>query len=475
MSEDGSLPADWKEEQFKVVDGGSGKFGLWNPKHKRFLQMTGHGIGRAGEAADGKLQTGWTWERFRAMDGGSGQIGIYCDGHRRFIKMSHSKALERSRKIDHLPSGWDSEQFRVVVPGPSPPTPAPTKSRTASVHMTNSTAIRQAVTNFTNVAFRGQGSTCSSSVDGVESDRKCVGAFDGVYAEFAFVPVGTSLSARFFWWEVGHELITRAWIKVTFKTAVPIQYMGLMTRPCPCERWDSAEVQSESDSIRVKLDEVAQYSLYDLNMGSTSYVKFSPLSTKSKMKPGVLELEFWTATTGALVKTCPHNEYIAGAAASEVCQDEWNRYTIGNSEAAHLGPSLVLNDSSNFSAVFNKFNKEVSLIVSTAGWDNSVLGFRVKRYPVRVSPYGDTRIQVQGDHYNAWVGHALLVRTCVMVKWTSCNENAVPNCRVKKQCKVENLDTVISDGFFANHHIKQYAEAAKEGMRRVCDSQCVMH
>ena len=133
---DGTLPSVWTWEQFTAVDGGTfgggPTVGLYSTVHQRFFSMHADGnpfIERSPQRPDGSLPAGWAWERFRVIDGGNGQVGFWSPTHRRFIRMPNTDRLDRSgvSSDGSLPTGWGWEQFRVVdVSGGSPPAPAPT-------------------------------------------------------------------------------------------------------------------------------------------------------------------------------------------------------------------------------------------------------------------------------------------------------------------------------------------------------------
>jgi hypothetical protein len=65
---DGTIPAGWTDERFKVVDGGDGTVGLWNPRYKRFVRMPdGDKLDKSGVRNDGTMPAGWDQERFKTV------------------------------------------------------------------------------------------------------------------------------------------------------------------------------------------------------------------------------------------------------------------------------------------------------------------------------------------------------------------------------------------------------------------------
>lgn len=87
---------------------------------------------------------------------------------------------------------------------------------------------------------------------------KHVHAIAGLYEESGFGTFNT-------FWGVRAGDTAGSWLKVTFKTAANIEFMGLKTRPCPCERWTSAELVGESATKTVELVADEEYSLYRVN------------------------------------------------------------------------------------------------------------------------------------------------------------------------------------------------------------------
>lgn len=61
------LPPDWTWEKWRVVDGGNGLVGLWNPHHRRFMRMHSNGTIDLQAPSDPTLQPGWSWERFQIV------------------------------------------------------------------------------------------------------------------------------------------------------------------------------------------------------------------------------------------------------------------------------------------------------------------------------------------------------------------------------------------------------------------------
>lgn len=207
-------------------------------------------------------------------------------------------------------------------------------------------------------------------------------------------------------------------------------------------------------------------------MGTTAFIKFSPLSTSSSYTPGAVELEFWAETTDTMISTTcvsPYVEDTAGSA-TPLCKN-WNNYSIEQVGASvpQLKPQT---DKDQISSV-----NEVSAVIATAGWGHSMLGFRVQHYRVRVDYHGDCRSSVQGNNKqdvdDTHSEGQLLSRNCIIMKWTACNAEASPTCQVNKRCHVEDLPDE-NHQFFTTHSITQYASNCVACMKARCESQCAI-
>ena len=123
---DGTMPAHRTLEVFKVVDGGNGLIGLWNPTNKRFVRMTtGTHIDKSALKEDGTLPSGRPGGRFKIVYTNDGLIGLWNPQFKRFIKMTKDGTkLERSleQPDGDLPSWWTWEMFKFVEVSPKPGT-----------------------------------------------------------------------------------------------------------------------------------------------------------------------------------------------------------------------------------------------------------------------------------------------------------------------------------------------------------------
>jgi len=118
-----ALPADWKAEQFTVVDAGSGEIALWNPYYERYLRLQDNG------KCDGSSQKGvdelpgdWTWERFTEVDAGFGMFALHSAHHNKFIRLrdansgNYADSFEQEVAAEDIkpPSDWMWERFQLV-------------------------------------------------------------------------------------------------------------------------------------------------------------------------------------------------------------------------------------------------------------------------------------------------------------------------------------------------------------------------
>ena len=120
---DGTIPLSWTLEVFKVVDGGDGLVGLWNPTNKRFIRITDTDLDKSDPREDGTLPSSLTWERFKIVYTDDGKIGLWNPTHKRFVRMPNDGTnLDRSEESPDgaLPSHmlWESFEFMEVPPKP---------------------------------------------------------------------------------------------------------------------------------------------------------------------------------------------------------------------------------------------------------------------------------------------------------------------------------------------------------------------
>ena len=91
--------------------------GLWNKKYKRFIKMSGSKyIQRSGKRDKGDLPKNWGKEEFRLVDGGDGTFGLYNEKEDRYIRMPlRGWRIDRSDRVrwnvTSVPSGWGWERF----------------------------------------------------------------------------------------------------------------------------------------------------------------------------------------------------------------------------------------------------------------------------------------------------------------------------------------------------------------------------
>lgn len=363
------------------------------------------------------------------------------------------------------------------------PTPKPT-SAPITAGWTNSTEIREMLRAYTNVALIVKGSTCTHQIGNESSaaygahSAACESAFDGVYDTFLFEDTAGHTRSSMWIAVVDHPQYPNElapWIKVTFQQAADVKYMGIFGRDCPADRWTSARVEgSASQSVAVNLDSVHQYSLYEIDLGTTTFAKFLPTGYGNVYRPGVMQVEYWASTTDAWPKTCPMNPYKATSdVASTDCIEHWNNYIVN----LHATDSRLSLAASNINLGLGDVS-EISAVVPTAGWSKSSIAFKVRHYPVRGTIYGDCRADAQGHLTEGtfWAPENKSVqRTCTIVKWTACNAYENPTCKVKKHCEVQDLATVVAEiqsGMHHKFHSYVTPEQMADCMQLRCYDQC---
>ena len=65
---------------------------IYSPHCRRFLQVTGHGLGVGPEMNGNGMPDSWTWERFTVIDAGRGQIALHNAQHNRFLGTGHASS-----------------------------------------------------------------------------------------------------------------------------------------------------------------------------------------------------------------------------------------------------------------------------------------------------------------------------------------------------------------------------------------------
>lgn len=331
-----------------------------------------------------------------------------------------------------------------------------------------------------NVAARTQGAT--SSCRAFNESGLCAGSFDGLVSELS--QMGDQAATRtdhndrglytFFYSPSDRP----GWVKVEFRQVFLLKYMAIYTRPCPCERWQTVTLHYGSaktpHSRKVKLMHEADHSLYQINM-STSWVKLVPgvcvpgVCRTKKLRPGAIELEFYTPSTASVKPTCRWNPSLLSTDAR--CSDAWDNYVITKKENGRPHrPQVQLEyfNASNVKAYRQLLtNKRVS-VGSTAIHTNEkcIMAFKLRRPTVGGSYYGDCRSDVQGTRCeNNGFKHKPECRTCVVAKWTSC---CGKKCKVKKKCFLVGLDSLPA------HHSARLRARLAACMTSRCKHQCIM-
>lgn len=291
------------------------------------------------------------------------------------------------------------------------------------------------------------------------------------------------------YWSLSAKDTGKFWLKVTFPRRVPsITYMGLLTRECPCERWSEARVETEHESVVATLSIKDRYSInhVKLDARATRWVRFTPTATASRHAPGAVELEFWSPSTTHDAGVCEANPFLLSSVRSKspVCKHGWNNFIVSEVKAAKgKRINLQIYPTNKIFGVANKLKAEKTVVIKTAGWSGSFLGFKNYNYPVRATPLGDCRAGIQGKTIdeNEWAApHHLLEKRCAIIKWTACN---VGKCSVKKRCTVEGMSTLVKDikgklgqsiwrrqlpkAFYGGHQINKC-------LMESCESQCAM-
>jgi len=119
VSENGSLPEDWSEEGFRVLDAGVGLYAFFNEKHKAFFQMSTK-IDKSTVRQDATdLPTDWVHEAFKIIDAGNDLNALWSPTSHKFVRMPEDATsayldVTEERLNASLPAAWTWAHFKII-------------------------------------------------------------------------------------------------------------------------------------------------------------------------------------------------------------------------------------------------------------------------------------------------------------------------------------------------------------------------